>query len=361
MEPPLDPLSDVLASLNVRTGSLAGLDAAGGWALRFEVREHIKIGAVLTGSCWIGADGAPPVRLEAGDCFLLAARESFELRGDLAAPLRGGERIYEASPSRIVRLDGDDCEGEGEGDGADGLARTCVIGGSVNFLDSTVALLLSGLPPIAAIRAATPQARAIQPLFGLFLDEVSAVRLGASAMSERLTEMLFIQAMRALVEPLPSTTPSTLPTTPPETAPAPPGAPLLGWLGALGDPQIGGALLLMHQQTARPWTVAALGDAVGMSRAGFAARFRQLVGMPPLVYLQRWRILAAGRELRRGERTVASVAAECGYASESAFSNAFKRVTGVSPARYGRDPLAAAPAALADWPATPFRPHPAPR
>jgi AraC-like DNA-binding protein len=168
-------------------------------------------------------------------------------------------------------------------------------------------------------------------------------------MSERLTEILFIQAMRALVAGTGEGSPDTN------------GVPLRGWLGALGDPRVGGALLLMHQQAARPWTVAALGSEVGMSRAGFAARFKQLVGMPPLVYLQRWRILSAGKELRGGRRTVASVAAQWGYASESAFSNAFKRVTGVSPTRYRSDPLAAAPPAdPPGWPADQFRPHPPP-
>jgi AraC-like DNA-binding protein len=53
-------------------------------------------------------------------------------------------------------------------------------------------------------------------------------------------------------------------------------------------------------------------------------------------YLVRWRIQSAARILRSSDRTVASVAAQFGYTSESAFSNAFKRVTGQSPARHRR-------------------------
>jgi AraC-like DNA-binding protein len=71
-----------------------------------------------------------------------------------------------------------------------------------------------------------------------------------------------------------------------------------------------------------------------MSRSRFALRFKTLVGLPPLDYLARWRIQAAGRTLRSTDRTVYSVATEFGYGSESAFSTAFKRVTGQSPARY---------------------------
>ncbi|MFE7441555.1 hypothetical protein ACFU7X_13960 [Streptomyces chartreusis] len=89
----------------------------------------------------------------------------------------------------------------------------------------------------------------------MFLDEVSAVRAGTSVMSDRLTEILFIQALRAVV-----------------AADAPDQASLPGWLGALNDPCISRALLLMHQQAGRPWTVSALGAHVGMGRASFAPR-----------------------------------------------------------------------------------------
>jgi AraC-like DNA-binding protein len=71
-----------------------------------------------------------------------------------------------------------------------------------------------------------------------------------------------------------------------------------------------------------------------MSRSSFAMRFRTLVGSPPLDYLVRWRIQTAARALRLTDRTVAAIGADLGYTSESAFSNAFKRVLGQSPSRY---------------------------
>ncbi|TCN44600.1 helix-turn-helix protein [Kribbella orskensis] len=71
----------------------------------------------------------------------------------------------------------------------------------------------------------------------------------------------------------------------------------------------------------------------GASRSRSSARWRTRAS-GPLDYLARWRIRAAGRALRSTDRTVYSVATEFGYGSESAFSTAFKRVTGQSPARY---------------------------
>ncbi|MFF2519815.1 hypothetical protein [Streptomyces sp. NPDC058086] len=119
----------------------------------------------------------------------------------------------------------------------------------------------------------------------------------------------------------------------------------------------------MHQQAARPWTVATLGAQVGMSRASFAARFKELVGLPPLVYLQRWRILAASRELRCSKRTVASMAAvvkrtasEGGNAAAgAAFSTAFTRITSISPAHYHKRPARSRDTRSVNWPATPVR------
>jgi AraC-like DNA-binding protein len=85
---------------------------------------------------------------------------------------------------------------------------------------------------------------------------------------------------------------------------------------------------------ARGWKVEELAAAVGMSRSGFALRFKQLVGAPPLDYLLRWRMQLARDALRRNDGTVASLAEKLGYASESAFGNAFKRVFGRAPKRY---------------------------
>jgi AraC-like DNA-binding protein len=84
-----------------------------------------------------------------------------------------------------------------------------------------------------------------------------------------------------------------------------------------------------------------------MSRTSFAVRFRQAVGVPPLTYLLGWRMSLAARALRQAETPpVAVLAREVGYTSESAFSNAFKRVMGVGPRRY-RDTARAAMSAEA--------------
>jgi AraC-like DNA-binding protein len=71
-----------------------------------------------------------------------------------------------------------------------------------------------------------------------------------------------------------------------------------------------------------------------MSRSSFASRFKANAGVPPLTYLQNLRMRLAEHELRAGAMSVAELAKSLGYASDSAFSNAFKRRTGMAPKHY---------------------------
>jgi AraC-like DNA-binding protein len=71
-----------------------------------------------------------------------------------------------------------------------------------------------------------------------------------------------------------------------------------GWTAALSHPVTTAALQAMHRDPARPWTVATLAAAAGLSRAPFARRFTALLGQPPLTYLTWWRMTIAARLLR---------------------------------------------------------------
>jgi AraC-like DNA-binding protein len=114
-----------------------------------------------------------------------------------------------------------------------------------------------------------------------------------------------------------------------------------GWLAALRDPQIGRAIVLMHRQPERAWTVATLAAAVNMSRSVFSDRFTALVGAPPLLYLTRWRMHLAARWLREDRTSLGEVATRLGYESEPSFSRAFKRHVGVPPGAVRRRALSA--------------------
>jgi len=102
----------------------------------------------------------------------------------------------------------------------------------------------------------------------------------------------------------------------------------------LGDPLIGKALALIHDQPASHWTIDALAKQSGMSRTVFAERFAELVGIPPMHYIAKWRMQVASELLIGSNATLASIAADIGYESDAAFSRAFKRLFGVPPSAW---------------------------
>lgn len=109
-----------------------------------------------------------------------------------------------------------------------------------------------------------------------------------------------------------------------------------GWLSGLRDPGVGRAIRLMHSEPARAWTVALLAREAGLSRTVLAERFTDLLGMPPMTYLANWRMQRAAGLLSAGPASILQVAEQVGYESEAAFSRAFKRATGLSPAHWRR-------------------------
>jgi AraC-like DNA-binding protein len=109
-----------------------------------------------------------------------------------------------------------------------------------------------------------------------------------------------------------------------------------GWLAGLRDPVVGPALAELHERPAYAWTLPELARRIASSRTVLAERFSEVVGVPPMMYLTRWRLQLAAEQLVNSSAKVASVGAQVGYDSEAAFSRAFKRETGLSPAAWRR-------------------------
>jgi AraC-like DNA-binding protein len=177
--------------------------------------------------------------------------------------------------------------------------------------------LLDNLPPI--IKAGDPEdgdARWLGQFIRLATMESAEKRAGGEGVLAKLSELMFIEVIRRYLADLP-----------PEQA---------GWLAGLRDPFVGKALSLMHARPQRAWTIEILAKDVGLSRSVLAERFADLVGMPPMHYLAKWRMQIAAGLLSSGNASIATVAAEIGYASEAAFSRAFKKMVGVPPSDWRR-------------------------
>jgi AraC-like DNA-binding protein len=297
----LDPISDILRLMKVETLVTGGFSAGGAWSLRFPVPEKIKFFAVVKGSCWVAIDGEPePVQFQAGDVGLLSAPRAFTLSSAPGLPPVDAMRVFSGAGKSSAII----------GDG-DSFAH---IGGHVLLDAASGSLLAEALPPWIHVPAASAQATSFRWLLDQLVAERTADQPGSLLASAHLAQLLFIQILRAHIQ----------------TA----GAMPAGWLRALGDKRIAPALRLMHGEPERAWHLDQLASACAMSRTTFALHFRTSAGVAPLTYLTAWRMRLAERALRADDTPVAVVARSLGYASESAFSNAFKRINGRSPRTY---------------------------
>ena len=113
---------------------------------------------------------------------------------------------------------------------------------------------------------------------------------------------------------------------------------MTGLIAGLLDPAIAGALLALHGEIAREWSVAELARLCGVSRSGFATRFKEVLGVGPIEYLMHWRMAVAKDELRRGTRSISEIALAVGFQSPSAFSTSFTRAVGCSPRQFAGKP-----------------------
>lgn len=146
------------------------------------------------------------------------------------------------------------------------------------------------------------------------LEEAASGQVGSEAMLAKLSEALFVDALRRYVTGLSEQQ--------------------MGWLAGTRDPIVGKTLALLHSRFAHPWTIAHLANEVGISRSTLVARFTRYLSEPPMAYLTRWRLQIAARSLEKTSRGVAEIAADVGYESEAAFNRAFKRQFGQPPGRY---------------------------
>lgn len=296
-----DPLEDVLALVGVSGSMSAGLEAGGQWALAFEPPAAVKFNAVRRGHCLLTVDGVEPIALAPGDCFLLVEPRPFVMAS------AAGIRPEPAGP--YFRAAGDGVARVGE------RADTYLIGGRFDFGDRAGELFLDALPPVVHVPGDTPAATTLRWSLDLIDAETRTPAMGSGLVAEHLAMVMLIHILRLHLQRAPAGQ---------------------GWLAGLSDPVVGTALRVMHARPADPWTVAELAREASVSRSLLAARFRRVVGRGPLEYLTGWRIELAADRLRRGEDTMATIARSVGYGSESALSNAFKRVTGASPREYRR-------------------------
>lgn len=315
-----DTLSEVLRAVRLKGAVFFDVEATEPWVAEalpaksiasaiLPDSEHVmEYHVVTSGSCWaslIGRD-IEPIHLSAGDVVAFPQGDAHimssspGMRGD---PGPDAATLPAEAAQLPVLMDLD-------GGGAAGAHLVC---GFLGWDARPFNPLIDALPPILHIRSAGSAHNGWLNEFSRFaVLEANEKRMGGSGILSKLGELMFAEVVRRYVESLPEES--------------------RGWLGGLRDRHVGRALNLLHSDPMRPWTVNELARETGLSRSTLAERFTDYVGIPPMQYLQKWRLQIAASRLLGSTAGIAAIAADIGYESEAAFSRAFKRMIGQSPA-----------------------------
>jgi AraC-like DNA-binding protein len=299
---PNDALTEVLRDLRLVQSFYCHSELTAPWGLSLPPEDYGVFHFVADGEAWLQRPGNEATRLGKGDFVLCAPGVAHSASSAVGVPCRNVlELPYETVDDRAMLL-------RYGGNGA----RTVLACGGVRFEDPAAHPLVALMPDVLHIRANQGgEAVLLRQMLEAMGSEALNPRPGGTTVMLRLADILVIHAVRSWLEV---------------------GADdRTGWVGALRDPQVGRAIVQMHREPERDWTVAALAASVHMSRSVFSDRFAALVGAPPLLYLTRWRMHLAARWLREDRTSLGEVATRLGYESEPSFSRAFKRHIGVPP------------------------------
>jgi AraC-like DNA-binding protein len=324
-----DILSDVLRTVRLRGALFYDVSGGQSWAAEAppskEVAASVMPGAehvmeyhvVIRGCCWAAIIGESPVRLETGDVVVFAHGDAHVISSapELPAVMMNTAPLDQKIDQLPFALHLDAVETTHCASPQEQNGNTRLVCGFLGCDIRPFNPLIATLPRLLHLRASGSQ-----PWIERFMSEVVSEsrdkRPGGEAMLERMSEMMFVDAVRRHVDSLPEDS--------------------LGWLGALRDRYVGRALALIHDAPATLWTVDELARRVGLSRSAFHERFAAIIGQSPMQYLANWRMQLGAALLRNTNSPVAWVAQEVGYESEASFGKAFKRLVGSTPGAWRR-------------------------
>jgi AraC-like DNA-binding protein len=308
-----DVLSDVLRAVRLSGAVFFDFELSSPWFAEAppssEIAERVMPGAervieyhlIARGGCWGHVDGREPIRLNEGDLIVFPQGDAHNLSS--APGLRGTpDMSLFTRPIPALPMVGEF--------GGGGPERTRIICCFLGFDERPFNPLLSALPAVIHLAASDATTGWLATLLHIAARESGSARAGSENVLARLSELMFVEALRRYIEALPAAE--------------------IGWLAGLRDPVVGQALAALHASPAEAWTVERLARLVGVSRSVLAEKFTEMVGQPPIQYLALWRMQLAARLLSEG-RQVAAVASSVGYESEAAFSRAFKKMVGQAP------------------------------
>lgn len=318
-----DVLSDVLRVIKLTGALFFKVNASSPWSVEVphahsftniilpRAQHVISYHIIIHGSGWVRVGNLLPVEFFERDILVIPHEDPYAMCS--ALDVRSGLGKEDSLDFFRAMMAGQLPSTVTEGGGS--LPLTSYVCGFLGCDAEPFNPLLGALPRLMRLRRGTNDVSSLlDSVIDLTLGEPSQEKAGAECIRLRLSELMFVEVIRLYLETLPREQ--------------------TGWLAGLRDPVVGRAIALLHEKPAYGWTLDELARAAGVSRSVLAARFTTLLGSPPMQYLTRWRVQMAARLLADGHAKVSAVGRDVGYESEAAFSRAFKKISGVSPAEW---------------------------
>lgn len=323
----MDVLSDVLRTVRLTGAIYFDVHAGAPWVAESpsvssicsrvmpEFEHVVAFHIMLDGWCWaqVADLSEPPVRLESGDAIIFASGDPHFMGTEKGARSNPNMQMYYRPSDRALPFTLNELGGDGE--------KARFVCGYLGCDAHPFNPMLNALPRQLHVQRSSVGGALTRDLISVALQESAHPSAGGETFLSKLSELMFVQAIRQYIESLPEGS--------------------RGILQGLRDRHISQALALMHGRPREDWTLDSLAHEVGLSRSVFAERFAQCMGAPAMQYLGNWRVQLAARALEQPGVSIAQAAADVGYESEAAFNRAFKRLVGVPPGAWRRSRAAA--------------------
>ncbi len=192
----------------------------------------------------------------------------------------------------------------------DGTGMLCA---SVQFRHKINDFLLDALPPVFVI-SNQDKHQWMESLSQLILLESMENGPATKALLDKLSELLFIYALRQYIEDHPVKS---------------------GMLALYSHQRLAKAVYAIHNAPDKAWTLEMMAREASLSRTIFAETFKTVSGWTAGQYLTWWRMQLAWARLKQGDHII-DIANAVGYKSEAAFSRAFQRIFSISPSKVKR-------------------------
>lgn len=294
----MDLLADILRISGLRKRILHRFALTQPWALRFPCPHSMGFHVVTQGEAYLWTEGsAEPILLRCGDMAMMSRGSHHYLSTHANEALVAQATDVSLQPPDLLESP---------------RPLATWVSGAYQLWHDPIHPLFQELPAVVIVRAETmAYADSMPQCLQVLAHELRQSALGSEAVVAGLLDILFHLMLRRVLKE--------------HTGRA------AQWARATQDPQIGAALQLMHAEPAGEWSLEGLAAAVGLSRSGFALKFKQTVGETPLHYLTTLRMLQAMEQLSQTDETLERIARQVGYQDAFSFSKAFKKAFGLSP------------------------------